>query len=46
MVGRAEIRSGVVSAGRRVGMLQLCRRWLTAATAGKGYCWHLINIAA
>ena len=32
-VGRAENRSGVVSAGRRVGMPQLCRRWLTAATA-------------
>ena len=34
-VGRAENRSGVVSAGRRVGMPQLCRRWLTAATAGR-----------
>ena len=28
-----EKRSGVVSAGRRVGIPQLCRRWLTAATA-------------
>ena len=35
-VGGAENRSGVVSAGRRVGMPQLCRRWLTAATAGRG----------
>ena len=34
-VGGAENRSGVVSAGRRVGMPQLCRRWLTAATAGR-----------
>ncbi len=34
-VGRAENRSSVVSAGRRVDMPQLCRRWLTAATAGK-----------
>jgi hypothetical protein len=32
----AENRSGVVSTGRRVGMPQLCRRWLTAATAGSG----------
>ena len=29
------VRSGVVSAGRRVGMLPLCRRWLTSATAGR-----------
>ena len=34
---RAENRSGVVSAGRRVGMPQLCRRWLTAATACRDY---------
>ena len=34
-VGRAENRSGIVSAGRWVGMPQLCRRWLTAATAGR-----------
>jgi hypothetical protein len=38
-----EKRSGVVSAGRRVGIPQLCRRWLTAATAGKG---HHIVLAA
>jgi hypothetical protein len=33
-VGRAENRSGVVPEGRRFGMPQLCRRWLSAATAG------------
>ena len=33
-VGGAENRSAVVSVGRRVGMPQLCRWWLTAATAG------------
>ena len=43
-VGRAENRSGVVSAGRRVGMPQLCRRWLTAATAGRAS--HHIALAA
>jgi hypothetical protein len=40
-VGGVENRSGVVSAGRRVGMPQLCRRWLTAATAGRGYAADL-----
>ena len=34
-VGRAENRSSVVSVGRRLGMPQLCRRWLTPATAGR-----------
>ena len=43
-VGRAENRSGVVPAGRRVGMPQLCRRWLTAATAGRAS--HHIVLAA
>ena len=37
-VGGAENRSGVVSVGRRVGMPQLCRWWLTAATAALKNC--------
>jgi hypothetical protein len=43
-VGGAENRSGVVSAGRRVGMPQLCRRWLTAPTAGRAS--HHVALAA